>query len=118
MTIISDATPAVESTRGKQKAAALALAHLLDHDLPEAHWHVHRYIQDLGGHIADVDSHRTVEQVRDALGVYARFLGAEVTERDADDRELIKLQVRGVYRDVPVRVWAYIAAVVESAVQA
>lgn len=108
MTILGDAAPAVQSVRGLQMSAALALAHLLEHALPPVNWHISRDVEALSGYLENA-------QARPDLAAYAEFLGAPVTLAPHPDvPELGRFEVRAVYRGVPVRVWAY--ATPESAV--
>lgn len=106
MTIISD--PPVQSVQGKQLTAALALAKILEHDLPDASWYIgYRIPGSLRGRVNDVMCDATPEEVRENLRPYAEFFGAEIVEESEGD-DGSHLIVRAVYRDVPVTVRGYL----------
>lgn len=111
MTILSDAAPAVQSARGLQKAMALVLAHLLDHDLPSVAWDVNDYSPELAGQMRRDTG--TDDQRRMAMQAWAEFLGGEV--RTHAGKGFTAMVVEAVYRGVAVRVWTHVA-LAESAV--
>lgn len=99
------AQPHTDSVRGRQLTAALALAKILEHDLPLVHWFISPTSSDsLRGHIDAFG--RTGAQIREDIARYAEFLCASVTEED-EDIPLPRLAVQAIYRNVPIRVWAY-----------
>ena len=102
-TLQSETTP-----RGRQMAAALALAHLLESGPDEtAEWR----IDDLGrlhGHVRHPASDTAA---RIAMAAYAEFLVVKVERAQGrnDHSEWIRLCVTGTYRGVPVNVWTHVA---------
>jgi hypothetical protein len=101
-TLQSETTP-----RGRQIAAALALAHLLESGPAEvAEWR----IDDLGrlhGHVRRAHSD---EQARTALDAFGEFLGGGVTPSQGRNNhaEWVHLSASGTYRGVLVNVWTHV----------
>ena len=103
-TLQSETTP-----RGRQMAAALALAHLLESGPDEtAEWR----IDDAGalhGHVrrthSDADARRAVHEFAGFFG----HRGAERSQGRNDHAEWIRLCTSGTYRGVPVNVWTHVA---------
>jgi hypothetical protein len=101
--LIEEGTP-----RGRQIAAALALAHLLESGPDEtAEWRIGAD-GALHGHVrrphSDADARRAVHE-------FAGFLGNKGAERSQgrnDHSEWIRLCTSGTYRGVPVNVWTHV----------
>ena len=100
--LIEETTP-----RGRQIAAALALAHLLESGPTEvAEWR----IDDLGrlhGHVRRAHSD---EQAREAVAAFALFLCTKVVRSQGrnDRSEWLHLSASGTYRGVLVNVWTHV----------
>jgi hypothetical protein len=95
-----------KTPRGRQLIRALALAHLLEQDLPMVRWTVGDNDPDLNGQI-----YRTGDETAVAhMEAWAEFLRAEVTEdaRSNGTTEWTHLELSATYRDAPVRIWAQI----------
>jgi hypothetical protein len=101
-TLQSETTP-----RGRQIAAALALAHLLESGPDEtAEWRIDAD-GALHGHVRRAHSD---EQARTALDAFGEFLGGGVTPSQGrnDHAEWIHLSASGTYRGVQVNVWTHV----------
>ena len=103
--LIEEGTP-----RGRQIAAALALAHLLEADpladmavAPVPNWKVDA-VGRLHGH---VHAPWSDDRARAALDAYAGFLGTQVKRSQGrnEHSEWVHLSASATYRDVPVNVW-------------
>ena len=100
---IEESTP-----RGRQMAAALVLAKLIERGPDEvAKWSV----DDLGrlhGHVIRAHSD---SDARAALAAFAEFFGTQVKRRQGrnDHAEWIHLHTCGTYRGVRVNVWTHVA---------
>lgn len=100
------------TTQGRQMAAALALAHLLEQDLPAATWTLYTATPDeLDGQI---DRHTVgaddEPSIRAAIGEWAEFLRGEITTRRYQGQPGIgSISVTGTYRGVRVKVWAQVS---------
>jgi hypothetical protein len=91
--------------RGRQLIAALALAHLLELDLPAAEWRITE-AGKLCGHIVHVKD----SKAGSALHTYAGFFGAPVESRpDRNDRtSYVHLHIEATYRGAAVTVWTHV----------
>lgn len=103
-TLQSETTP-----RGRQMAAALALAHLLESGPDEtAEWRIDDH-GALHGHVrrphSDADARRAVHEFAGFLG----HRGAQRSQGRNDHAEWIRLCTSGTYRGVPVSVWTHVA---------
>ncbi|MEV0660161.1 hypothetical protein ACIBI3_02190 [Actinomadura luteofluorescens] len=101
--LIHEGTP-----RGRQMAAALALAHLLESGPDEtAEWRIDDH-GALHGHVRRPASDTAA---RIAMAGYAEFLVAKVERSQGrnDHAEWIRLCTSGTYRGVPVNVWTHVA---------
>lgn len=103
-TLLSEGTP-----RGRQMAAALALAHLLETGPDElAEWRIDE-AGALHGHVRRPHSDA---QARAAVHEFAGFLGHKGAERSQgrnDRTEWVHLSTSGTYRGVAVNVWTHVA---------
>jgi hypothetical protein len=102
------AQPPIESTQGRQMAAALALAHLLEHNLPVAEWTISHIRLDGQVFLGGDD-----KAIRAAIDDYANYVRAEVVEVVHHDGTW--LVVEGTYRSAPIRVWGDVAKSAKSA---
>lgn len=90
---------------GHQYMAALALAHIVEINLPAAEWTIPESGR-LCGHLtraADLDA-------RIAMRQYATFLGGRLRASQGRNglTEWVHLAVDATYRDVPVTVWTHV----------
>jgi hypothetical protein len=100
-TLTTEKTP-----RGRQLIRALALAHLLEQDLPLVRWSITPDDPALDGHVYRGDD----EQARTDLEAVAEFLRAPVVgeSRSSAAAEWTHLQVTATYRGTEVRIWAQV----------
>lgn len=93
--------------RGRQMAAALALAHLIEGGPAEiARWEV----DDLGRLHGQVRRPGRDDKARAAIDAFAEFLSAPVKRSQGRNghEEWVRLAVGAEYRGTPVRVWAHV----------
>ena len=98
---VAPGVPAPDSPRGRQLKAALALQHLLSHDLPAAIWRI-----DGDSRIEGQITSRQDAVVADLI-TWATFIGAEPTARPYahNKGKTGAIEAVAVYRDVQVRMW-------------
>ncbi|MBW8482135.1 hypothetical protein [Actinomadura parmotrematis] len=112
--------PHDDSPRGQQRTAVLALAQLLEHDLPAAEWTIADDEDgELNGQIfrrslADGDDEQAGE-VMAALTAWSAFLAERIETTAGADGTFY--EVSATYREAPVVVWAMLRDGPKTAVQ-
>lgn len=98
--------------RGRQLIAALALAHLLEQDLPMATWHIDAIAPvEMDGQISRHSIGTDHEpDLRRAVDAWAEFLRGEVVTRAyLSQPDVGVISVTGTHRGVRVTVWAQVS---------